>query len=72
MKDDNNLRLLMTNNNELKIVKNNMENKLKENNRIKKYLSEELKILKKDKNVLNYIGDYNKNYDTIIDEEDII
>ena len=62
----------MTNNNELKIVKNNMENKLKENNRIKKYLSEELKILKKDKNILNYIGDYNKNYDTIIDEEDRI
>lgn len=72
VKDDNNLRLLMTNNNELKIVKNNMENKLKENNRIKKYLSEELKILKKDKNILNYIGDYNKNYDTIIDEEDMI
>ena len=72
VKDDNNLRLLMTNNNELKIVKNNMENKLKENNRIKKYLSEELKILKKDKNVLNYIGDYNKNYNTIIDEEDRI
>ena len=72
VKDNNNLRLLMTNNNELKIVKNNMENKLKENNRIKKYLSEELKILKKDKNVLNYIGDYNKNYDTIIDEEDRI
>ena len=68
VKDDNNLRLLMTNNNELKIVKNNMENKLKENKRTNKYLSEELEILKKNKIVKKYIGDYNN----IIDDEDRI
>ena len=74
IKDDNNLKLLIINNNELKIVVKNLENKLKENYRILKYVSEEVEILnnKKNKKLANYNGNYFKpnNYD--IYQEEIV